>query len=305
MSETTNITTTTTDANALSVFTDSNSFELAQRAGKMLAASDLVPPQFKSVPNCVLALNIANRLKADPFAVMQSLYIVHGRPAWSSQFLIAMVNASGRYSPLQFKMSGQGDSKLCVAWAKHLETGDIVEGPEVSIDMAKKEGWYGKNGSKWQTLPDLMLRYRAAGFFARLYCPDLCLGIRTMEEETDIKSNAPRESVPIFTPPPPQQVEPTNGASAVIIDAEETVAEEESDPRAEALAEVLQLVTASKADAVAIEQVLRAREILGETGTIPRLGEAKLRDIAHEFDSIEAEALATVEQPQPTNLGTL
>lgn len=304
MSETTNITTTTTDANALSVFTNSDSFELAQRAGKMLAASDLVPPQFKSVPNCVLALNIANRLKADPFAIMQSLYIVHGRPAWSSQFLISMVNASGRYSPLQFKMSGQGDGKSCVAWARHLETGDIVEGPEVSIDMAKKEGWYGKNGSKWQTLPDLMLRYRAAGFFARLYCPDLCLGIRTMEEETEIKRQE-RETAPIFTPPSPQQVQPSNGGTAVVIDAEETVAKEESDPRAEALAEVLQLVTASKADAVEIERVLRAREILGETGTIPRLGEAKLRDIANEFASIEAEALATGEQPLPTNLGTL
>ena len=303
MSNNTDITTTTTDANALSVFTDSNSFELAQRAGKMLAASDLVPPQFKSVPNCVLALNIANRLKADPFAVMQSLYIVHGRPAWSSQFLIAMVNASGRYSPLQFKMSGQGDSKLCVAWAKHLETGDVVEGPEVSIDMAKKEGWYGKNGSKWQTLPDLMLRYRAAGFFARLYCPDLCLGIRTMEEETDIKNNAARETTPIFSPPAPQQeVTQVNGVDTVIIDAEETSAEQEADPRADALADVLNLVTASKATPAQIESVLRGRDILGETGTIPRLGEAKLRDIANEFDSIEAEALAATE---PTNLGTL
>jgi len=308
MSETTNITTTTTDANALSVFTDSNSFELAQRAGKMLAASDLVPPQFKQIPNAVLALNIAQRMGADVFAVMQSLYIVHGRPAWSSQFLISMVNASGRYSPLQFKMSGQGDSKMCVAYAKHLETGDIVEGPEVSIEMAKKEGWYGKNGSKWQTLPDLMLRYRAAGFFARLYVPDLCLGIRTMEEETDIKRNE-RETAPIFTPPVLQNSEGTqnvfNGKDSIIIDAEETADQDEPDPRADALADVLQLVTESNADATQIEQVLRARQILGETGTIPRLGEAKLRDIAREFASIEAEALAIGEQPLPTNLGTL
>ncbi len=306
MSETTDITTTTTEASALSVFTNSDSFELAQRAGKMLAASDLVPPQFKSVPNCVLALNIANRLKADPFAVMQSLYIVHGRPAWSSQFLIAMVNASGRYSPLQFRMTGEGDNAACVAFAKHLETGDIVEGPEISIQMAKSEGWYGKNGSKWQTLPALMLRYRAAGFFARLYCPDLCLGIRTMEEETDIKTNTTRETAPIFSSAPTQEPENRNG-NAVIIEAEETTAtpEPEIDTRAEALAEVLDLVTTSKASAADIERVLRSREVLGETGTIPRLGETKLRDIANEFDSIEAEALADNEEPEPANLGTL
>ena len=302
------------NASALSIFNNSDQFELAQRAGKMLASSDLVPQQFRgNIPNCVIALNIASRLRADPFAVLQSLYIVHGRPAWSSQFLIAMVNASGRYSPLQYRMTGQGDSAACVAWAKHIETGDVVEGPEVSIDMAKKEGWYGKSGSKWQTLPALMLRYRAAGFFARLYCPDLCLGMRTMEEEVDIQKNPARESAPIFVPPKDAAPEPSmvNGVETVIIDAEETRKEDEPDPRAAALSDVLDLVTTSKASPNDIETVLRARGVLRDTGTIPRLGEAKLRDIANEFDSIEAEALAQHEQPapepapEPTNLGTL
>ena len=289
MSENTNLTTTTSDASALSVFTDTNAFELAQRAGKMLAASDLVPEQFKSVPNAVLALNIAQRIGADVFAVMQSLYIVRGRPAFSSQFLIAMVNASGRYSPLQFRMTGQGDSAACVAWARHLETDEVVEGPEVSIAMAKAEGWYGKAGSKWVTLPKLMLMYRSAGFFARLYCPDLCLGMRTMEEESDIGKTA--KEAPVFTASPTQTITKVDGEDTVVIDAEETT-KDEPDPRAEALAKVLDLVTNSKATPDEIEAVLRARGVLGDTGTIPRLGEAKLNDILNEFPSIEAEALA-------------
>ena len=289
MSENTNITTTKSDASALSVFTDTNAFELAQRAGKMLAASDLVPEQFKSVPNAVLALNIAQRIGADVFAVMQSLYIVRGRPAFSSQFLIAMVNASGRYSPLQFRMTGQGDSAACVAWARHLETDEVVEGPEVSIAMAKAEGWYNKSGSKWQTLPQLMLRYRAAGFFARLYCPDLCLGMRTMEEESDIGKTA--KEPPVFTASPPQTVTKVDGEDTVVIDAEETT-KDDFDPRADALSKVLELVTNSDATPDQIDTVLRGRGVLGETGTIPRLGEAKLNDIANEFKSIEAEALA-------------
>ena len=295
MSENTNITTTNSDASALSVFTDTNAFELAQRAGKMLAASDLVPEQFKSVPNAVLALNIAQRIGADVFAVMQSLYIVRGRPAFSSQFLIAMVNASGRYSPLQFRMTGQGDSAACVAWARHLETDEVVEGPEVSIAMAKAEGWYNKSGSKWQTLPQLMLRYRAAGFFARLYCPDLCLGMRTMEEESDIGKTA--KEPPVFTASPTQTVTKVDGDDTVVIDAEET--SQETDPRADALSKVLELVTNSDATPDQIDTVLRGRGVLGETGTIPRLGEAKLNDIANEFASIEAEALAS---PDPVML---
>ena len=290
MSENTELTTATEGGTALSIFTNTDSFELAQRAGKMLASSDLVPKQFQNnIPNCVIALNIASRLGADPFAVLQSLYIVHGRPAWSSQFLIAMVNASGRYSPLQFRMTGQGDSAACVAWARHLETDEVVEGPEVSIKMAKAEGWYNKSGSKWQTLPQLMLRYRAAGFFARLYCPDLCLGMRTMEEESDIGKTA--KEAPVFTASPTQTVTKVDGEDTVVIDAEETT-KDEPDPRADALAKVLDLVTNSDATPDQIDTVLRGRGVLGDTGTIPRLGEAKLNDIANEFASIEAEALA-------------
>tara|TARA_Y100001938_G_scaffold104911_1_gene143198 strand:- start:1108 stop:2001 length:894 start_codon:yes stop_codon:yes gene_type:complete len=291
MSENTELTTATEGGTALSIFTNTDSFELAQRAGKMLASSDLVPKQFQNnIPNCVIALNIASRLGADPFAVLQSLYIVHGRPAWSSQFLIAMVNASGRYSPLQFRMTGQGDSAACVAWARHLETDEVVEGPEVSIKMAKAEGWYNKAGSKWQTLPKLMLMYRSAGFFARLYCPDLCLGMRTMEEESDIGKTA--KEPPVFTASPTQTVTKVDGEDTVVIDAEETT-KDEPDPRADALAKVLDLVTNSDATPDQIDTVLRGRGVLGETGTIPRLGEAKLKDIADEFASIEAEALAS------------
>ena len=266
MSENTELTTATEGGTALSIFTNTDSFELAQRAGKMLASSDLVPKQFQNnIPNCVIALNIASRLGADPFAVLQSLYIVHGRPAWSSQFLIAMVNASGRYSPLQFRMTGQGDSAACVAWARHLETDEVVEGPEVSIAMAKAEGWYGKAGSKWVTLPKLMLMYRSAGFFARLYCPDLCLGMRTMEEESDIGKTA--KEAPVFTASPTQTVTKVDGEDTVVIDAEETT-KDDPDPRAEALAKVLDLVTNSKATPDEIETVLRGRGVLGDTGTI-------------------------------------
>ena len=291
MSENTELTTVTEGGTALSIFTNTDSFELAQRAGKMLASSDLVPKQFQNnIPNCVIALNIASRLGADPFAVLQSLYIVHGRPAWSSQFLIAMVNASGRYSPLQFRMTGQGDSAACVAWARHLQTDEVVEGPEVSIAMAKAEGWYGKAGSKWVTLPKLMLMYRSAGFFARLYCPDLCLGMRTMEEESDIGKTA--KEAPVFTASPTQTVTKVDGEDTVVIDAEETT-KDDFDPRANALSKVLELVTNSDATPDQIDTVLRARGVLGETGTIPRLGEAKLKDIADEFASIEAEALAS------------
>ena len=301
MSElTTNITEATEEATALSVFSNSNSFELAQRAGKMLAASDLVPQQFRgNVANCVIALNIASRLGADPFAVLQSLYIVHGRPAWSSQFLIAMVNASGRYTPLQFRMTGTGDDTTCVAHAKDKETGEVVEGPPVSIKMAKDEGWATKSGSKWVHMAPLMLRYRAGAFFARLYAPDLCLGMRTMEEEVDIRDASPQPSKKLFPTrpePKPEKPEPepeieVNGAAEPI--PVEVVAEPEQpevDEKQVALTAVLEKITESDASAEDIEAVLRSRKLLGQ-GTVAMLGTAKLQEILTGWLEIESDAL--------------
>jgi hypothetical protein len=52
--------------------------------------------------------------------------------------------------------------------------------------MASAEGWLNKPGSKWKTMPGQMMRYRAATFFARAYCPDILLGYRTKDEVQDI-----------------------------------------------------------------------------------------------------------------------
>ena len=57
--------------------------------------------------------------------------------------------------------------------------------------MAKKEGWFNKSGSKWQTMPEQMLRYRAAAFWQRVYCPEISMGFMTTEEAEDIDDQTP------------------------------------------------------------------------------------------------------------------
>ncbi|KWH34177.1 hypothetical protein WL99_06160 [Burkholderia cepacia] len=207
------------------------SFELMQRAANLLASSTLVPAAYRKViekldkygnvkesrenpnalANAVVALNMAQRMGADPLMVMQNLYIVEGRPSWSSQWIIAAVNGCGRFSPLRFDIKVLGaknvdyvetfwennqrqkrtisvpiTDKVCVAWAIEKETGERIESPAVSIEMAVKEGWYTKNGSKWQTMDEVMLRYRTASFFGKLYAPELLMGLTTVEEAADI-----------------------------------------------------------------------------------------------------------------------
>lgn len=173
--------------------TTASGFELAQRVATGLSKSSLVPKEYQNnLPNCLVALNMANRIGADPLMVMQNLYVVHGRPGWSSQFLIATFNQCGRFSAMRFQFSGTRgkDDWGCRAWAIEKDTGERLEGSEITIALAKAEGWYTKNGSKWKTMPEQMLMYRAAAFFVRAYAPELAMGLQTREENEDIVLDA-------------------------------------------------------------------------------------------------------------------
>lgn len=186
-------------------------FDHAQRVAKMLSSSSLIPKEFQgNIQNTMIALEMANRVGASPLMVMQNLYIVHGKPGWSSQFVIASINTCGRFKSLRFDVSGEGMDKKCVAWTveksvalpdkirtlEQAKDADIpvLEGVEVSMKMAKDEGWIDKNGSKWKTMPDVMLRYRAATFFGRMHCPEIMMGMKTQDEIIDI------EAIPVSEP---------------------------------------------------------------------------------------------------------
>lgn len=125
---------------------------------------------------------------------MQNLYIVKGKPSWSGQACRALIENDGRYRNITTVYIGEKgtDSWGCYLQAEAVKTGELVKGPTVDISMAKREGWYSKKDrdgyeiSKWQTMPELMLAYRAAAFFARIYCPSAMMGFQTAEEVTDI-----------------------------------------------------------------------------------------------------------------------
>jgi hypothetical protein len=196
----------TTQSTAIKATSDDTvAFELLQRQAKMLSTSTLVPKEFQgNMSNCAIALNIAKRLGADAFMICQNIDIIHGRPSFRATFLIAMVNASGRFTPLQFRMSGEKDTRSCVAWCRDKESGEVIEGAEITMAMAKAEGWSTKSGSKWLTMPEQMLRYRAAAFFARIYAPDITLGMQTSEElhevSPSIRNVTPQTELPQAIP---------------------------------------------------------------------------------------------------------
>lgn len=169
-------------------FFDAESFELIQRVANAFRQSDLVPKQYQgNLSNCIIALDMAQRLGANPLMVMQNLYVVHGTPGWSSKFLIATINVSKDFSKLRYEWKGKpGDKDYgCRAWAVEKETNERLDGIWVTWEMVNAEGWATKNGSKWKTMPDQMFIYRAAAFWQRAYAPEISMGLITAEEAAD------------------------------------------------------------------------------------------------------------------------
>lgn len=173
----------------------------AYAAAKYLASSDIVPEQtYRGKPaNCLIAVDMANRMNVSPLMVMQNLYIVKGKPAWSGSFCVAAINGCGKFTPLEFVKVPDG----CFARATRKATGEVCQGTTITMQMAKDEGWLQKTGSKWKTMPEQMMMYRAASFFARTFCPEALMGIQTIEEVQDVSGydEAPQiETVTLHLP---------------------------------------------------------------------------------------------------------
>ena len=213
-----------TPSSAVVNFFDPTQFETMQRVCKMFASSELVPDMYKAsdknpiekaVSNCMIAIEIAQRIGASPLMVMQNMVPIYGKPSWSSKFLVATVNTCGRFNPLQYRFAEKGmlgmveytdyewqggrkvavqkqfDGKKimdieCIAYTSAKGSDQVLESSPVSIRLSIQEGWYTKNGSKWQTMTKQMLMYRAASFWTSAYAPELSMGMRTVEEQQDI-----------------------------------------------------------------------------------------------------------------------
>lgn len=174
---------------SMSIWNDMEAFERTQRVAKMLATSNLVPQGYRNnVADCVIAIDISNRMGLSPLAVMQNSQIVHGNFSWKGTACKAMIDSCGKYAQSRYVEVGERGKD---SWGYYLEaidktTGELVKGVTVTIEMAKKEGWYGKNGSKWVSMGELMLKYRASAFFMRTECASLAMGFLTSEEQEDV-----------------------------------------------------------------------------------------------------------------------
>jgi hypothetical protein len=160
-----------------------------RRIASAFSKSELVPAAFHNKPeNCFVALQAALRLEVDPFMFLQSCYVVHGKPGIEAKLAIALLHKSGRIKgTICYEMNGEGMKRQCTARAVDAVTGEWIE-QTVTMQDAKAEGWIDKSGSKWKTIPDLMLKYRSAAWLIRLHYPDVIMGMQTKEEVEDCQT---------------------------------------------------------------------------------------------------------------------
>ena len=215
--------TTSTEVATFNFF-DPVQFETMQRVCKLFASSELVPDMYreseknplnKAMANCMIAIEMSQRIGASALMIMQNMVIIYGRPSWSSKFLIATVNTCGRFNPLQYKFTNLGrcgkvpytdyvwngqkkqavtkefdgtqiDNIQCIAYTTAKGSTEVLESSPIDIRMAIQEGWYTKAGSKWQTMTRQMLIYRTASFWTSAYAPELSMGMKTDDEIRDI-----------------------------------------------------------------------------------------------------------------------
>lgn len=255
-------------------FFTSRGFELAQRVARAISSSTSVPASFRAMVekksgrdvvlvenpaamgNTLVAMEVAQSVGMSLIAVMQNSNVIEGRLSWSATFVIAAINASGRFTPLQFDFEPRGrikakyrekqgwnkekggydfkdvlvevDDIMCTAWAYAKEGGKVtarrVIGPPCSVKLAVEEGWYGKPGSKWQgDMQQLMLTYRAGAFFGRVHASDITMGMgKTTEEVIDLELQA--DGTVTGLEPATPVTPPRKAASVDVVDAVERVA---------------------------------------------------------------------------------
>jgi hypothetical protein len=194
---------------------DPAAFQHIQRVAGMYAASPLFPDHLRkggqqaALANAVLVMNIAERLREDPLTVAQQIYFVGGKPGWAATYMIAKANQHGVFkNPIDWNVSGKKDSLSVTAYAELASTGKKVE---VTVDMetAKAEGW--TRNSKYQSMPEQMLRYRSATALIRLYCPEVMIGVPpanevedshySMRDVTPEPQDEPAPSIPVAKAP--------------------------------------------------------------------------------------------------------
>ena len=173
--------------NAPTMWNDAKLYNQALQMAQLLAKSELIPQAYRNKPaECLIAIDIGNRIGIPPIVVMQNSQVVYGKFTWNGSACKSMIDGCGKYQYTRFVEVGEKDKDNYGLYLEAVDNyGNIVKGVTVTVGMAKAEGWYDRN-PKWKNVTELMLRYRASAFFMRTECASIAMGFHTKEEVEDV-----------------------------------------------------------------------------------------------------------------------
>lgn len=173
---------------------------------EVFAESTIVPKHYRGNKGSILiALQTAHRMNLDPMMVMQGTYEIHGKLGMTSAFAIALANTSGLITGgIRYKIENLGaDIENKSETFRNIQvtayTNLKSNGEEISYTIGMKEaiaeGW--TSNTKYKSLPELMLRYRAATLLIRTHAPEVLNGMHMTEEIEDVQSAKTMRTVEI------------------------------------------------------------------------------------------------------------
>lgn len=161
------------------------SLESLMGMAEMLSKSTIVPVNYQNrSENVLIALDLAHRMGVSVMMIMQNLHIISGKPSFSGSFIASLIRTNPNYKKVALNYvgtEGKDDWGAYVS-AYDVRTGTDIKGATVTIKIAKMEGWMSRSGSKWLSMPEIMLSYRAYAWFARANCPELLFGLHSDDE---------------------------------------------------------------------------------------------------------------------------
>lgn len=169
-----------------------NALQMMEMA-KLLAVSDVaVPKHLRANPGaCLKIIMQADEWGMSPFAVADQSYLVGDRISYMSMLVHALVE---RRAPLEGRLrgewSGEGQTRRCKITGRLIGESEpfVWEGPMLKDIKVK-------NSPEWANNTDKQLWYHATRDWARMYCPDVLLGVYTRDEldNTELGPNRARE----------------------------------------------------------------------------------------------------------------
>lgn len=151
-----------------------------------------------NVADCMAVTMQAVQWKMNPFAVAQKTHIVNGTLGYEAQLVNAVIVTSGAIKG-RFKYEYIGN------WDAFQKT-DKKHDDEIKLNLGIKVGailtgeqnitWGEslylsnvtiRNSSLWKTAPKQQIAYLAVKYWARLYCPEVILGVYSTDELEEAK----------------------------------------------------------------------------------------------------------------------